>query len=95
MFIGNLVLSGNVMVIVENPELPYVAIGYDNGILELISIYKPEKPTVMTSFNLTKNRIGNVKFFEKGHVIVVGSSDIGEFFLIEVNYFFNWTLEHE
>lgn len=77
-------MKHTVLAIAENPEFPYVAIGYDNGLLELISVFNPEKLAVMASFNLTSNPIGTVKFFEQGRVIVTGFLDVGEFFLIEV-----------
>lgn len=77
-------LKYTVCAIAENPDFPYVAVGYDNGVLELISAYNPEKITVMASFNLTNNPIKTVKFFEQGRIIIAGFLDIGEFFLIEV-----------
>ncbi|KAJ8944589.1 hypothetical protein NQ318_006002 [Aromia moschata] len=76
-------LKSKALTIAENPEFPYIVVGYENGTLELISVYKPEKLTVMASFSLTSNPISTVQFFEHGRVIVTGFLDIGEFFLIE------------
>ncbi|KAJ8921824.1 hypothetical protein NQ315_008456 [Exocentrus adspersus] len=81
--INSIELKYKALALAENPEFPYVAVGYDTGRLELISAYTPEKLTIIASFNLTGNPIGTVKFFEQGHVIVAGFLDIGEFFLIE------------
>ncbi|KAJ8982465.1 hypothetical protein NQ317_000423 [Molorchus minor] len=81
--VSNLQLKGKALAIAENPEFPYVAVGYSNGVLELISAYKPAKLSLMASFNLTSNPISSLQFFEQGRVLVTGYLDVGEFFLIE------------
>lgn len=71
----------------ENPEFCYVALGYDTGVVELVSIYKPEQPTLMTSFYLCSHPIHSLKFFEQGRVLVAAFLDTGLFFVITVTRF--------
>lgn len=67
----------------ENPEFPYVAVGYQDGYLELISLYHPDNPTHMTGFQLSRNKITHIYFCTYGKVFVTGNLDIGEFFILE------------
>lgn len=66
-----------------NPVYPYLALSCKSGFVDLISVYKPEKLTLLASLHLSENCIQQIKFFEKGRIIVTGYLDSGEIFIIE------------
>ncbi|CAH0558874.1 unnamed protein product, partial [Brassicogethes aeneus] len=78
-------LENNPISLGSNPEFPYVAVGYDDGILELISAYKKKELKQMAMFRLTKNPISNIYFCTYGKIIVAGNLEVGEFFILEVS----------
>ncbi|KAG5881166.1 hypothetical protein JTB14_024580 [Gonioctena quinquepunctata] len=82
-FISTYELPRKAVTVTENPEFPYLAIGYENGLVELISAYNHEKLSFMTSFHLSSNAIKKIEFFEEGRILVAGALDVGEIFIIE------------
>ncbi|XP_044262211.1 cilia- and flagella-associated protein 43 [Tribolium madens] len=80
---GTIELDGTATVIVENPKFPYAAVGFESGILNLVSAYNPQKLTKMTQFFLTKHPTNSIRFNECGTVFVVGHLTIGRFFVVE------------
>lgn len=61
-----------------------MGVGYSNGVLELFSLYTPEKITSMVTFWLTRNAINSVYFTEISKLIVAADTLNGQFFIIEV-----------
>lgn len=76
-------LEGKANVIAENPKFPYAAIGFDSGILKLVSAFNPRKLSKMTQFFLTKHPTDSIRFNDCGTVFVVGHLTVGRFFIIE------------
>lgn len=68
---------------VENPKFPYAAIGFDNGIIKLISAYNPENLSTIAELFLMREPINCIKFNECGTVFVAANLYIGRFFIIE------------
>lgn len=79
-------LDGKALCIKENPEFPYVAVGYSHGLLDLISVFDADKLTKIASFQLTRNPLSSIYFTEIGRFIVTADMDVGQFFIIEVSY---------
>lgn len=77
-------LVGHASALAGNPEYPYVAVGYSNGVLELFSLYKPDAIKSMVTFRLTRNEINSVYFTEISKLIVAADVNNGQFFIIEV-----------
>jgi hypothetical protein len=81
---SSLELNGRAILVTENPKFPYAAIGFESGVVKLVSAYNPEKMVKMTRFYLTKHPINSIYFNECGTVFVVANLTIGRFFIIEV-----------
>ncbi|RZB40350.1 WD repeat-containing protein 96 [Asbolus verrucosus] len=81
--ISTLTLDGHAVVIKENPKFPYAAIGFEGGIVKLISAYNPEKLVRLTQFYLCKNSIDSIYFNECGTIFVAANLTTGRFFIIE------------
>lgn len=77
-------LKRTALVINSNPDFPYIAVGYTDGLLELFSLYTPEKITAMTRFQLTTHPINSISFTEISRNIVAADTNTGQFFVIEV-----------
>ncbi|XP_031334791.1 cilia- and flagella-associated protein 43 isoform X2 [Photinus pyralis] len=78
-----MVLTQKALAIKENPEYPYIGVGYSNGVLELFSLYDPSNITSMTKFNLSKNPLNSIYFTELSKLIVAADTISGEFFILE------------
>ncbi|KAK5649933.1 hypothetical protein RI129_000962 [Pyrocoelia pectoralis] len=78
-----IILTQKALAIKENPEYPYIGVGYSNGVLELFSVYDPNHITSMTKFNLSKNPLNSIYFTEMSKLIVVADTISGEFFILE------------
>ncbi|KAK4881574.1 hypothetical protein RN001_004893 [Aquatica leii] len=76
-------LTGKAISIKENPDYPYVGVGYSHGVLELLSLYDPKHITSMTTFNLSKNPLNSIYFTEFSKLIIAADTISGEFFILE------------
>nr|CAH7727119.1 unnamed protein product [Callosobruchus chinensis] len=81
--VGKIELGKRLLCMVENPQFPYVAVGTDDGYIELVSFYNAEKPKKMTSFHLCSKPFQKMYFFEQGMILVAANLDEGIFFIIE------------
>ncbi|XP_017769333.1 PREDICTED: cilia- and flagella-associated protein 43 [Nicrophorus vespilloides] len=68
--------------IASNPKYPYVAVTNNLGMLRLYSALE-DTLELMTSFQLCRQPLNVVKFFEDSKIIVTGNMDTGELFVIE------------
>lgn len=73
----------------SQPNLPIVALGNGNGTLQLISVYRPEHPTIITEFYLSSFSIMNIQYAHSGSVIVV-IDEANDIFVLKVS-FLNFT----
>lgn len=78
-------MNGHALCVTENPEYPYVAVGYKDGRLELISVFHNDELDSLTTFKLCSEALTTVKFFENGRVIVTGNLLTGRFFILQVS----------
>lgn len=78
-------MNGHGICLSENPEYPYIAVGYNDGKLELISAFNAENLKTLVSFKLCSTPFDTVKFFENGRMIVTGNTLTGTFFILEVS----------
>ncbi|CAH1968983.1 unnamed protein product [Acanthoscelides obtectus] len=81
--VGKIELSRRSICMVENPQFPYVAIGSEDGYIDLISLYNEQKPKKMATFHLCSKPIQKMYFFEQGMILVGANLDEGHFFIIE------------
>lgn len=81
---SSLTLEGKIASIAENPMYPFVALGLENGCIQLISFYNELKPVILTRFYLTENPLSTTRFYEQGYIFVTGNRDLGEFFILKV-----------
>ncbi|XP_050507763.1 cilia- and flagella-associated protein 43 isoform X1 [Diabrotica virgifera virgifera] len=66
-----------------NPVYPYLAVSFQNGLVELVSIYNPLKLTSMCNFHLSEKPIDKIRFFEHGQILVTADHKTGDIFIIE------------
>ncbi|GLV41140.1 hypothetical protein CBL_04664 [Carabus blaptoides fortunei] len=81
--VGFIKSKQQIVTISSNPEYPYIATGFSSGTLELISIYNPEKPTLLARFKLYREEITKILFNNDGNVIVTANLIYGLFFIIQ------------
>ncbi|XP_057663205.1 cilia- and flagella-associated protein 43 [Diorhabda carinulata] len=81
--ISTMPLKSVALALNSNPVYPYMAVSCKNGVLELVSVYNPEKLRIMCDFHLTHNPIQKIKYFEKGRILVTAYLDKGDMFIIE------------
>ncbi|CAH1176208.1 unnamed protein product [Phaedon cochleariae] len=76
-------LQRDALSVTANPNFPYLAVGYSDGNIDLVSVYNHEKLSVMTSFHLCSNPMQRLRFFEEGRILVATFLYEGDFFIIE------------
>nr|CAI5834168.1 unnamed protein product [Callosobruchus analis] len=81
--VSSLELGKHLLCMVENPQFPYIAVGTDDGYIDLVSFYNAQKPKKMTSFHLYSKPFQKMYFFEQGMILVAANMDEGIFFIIE------------
>lgn len=78
-------LGSRALALKSNPEYPYVAVGYDDGMMEWFSVYNPMQIKSMVTFQLTRNPINSIYFTQISKIIVAANLHIGQFFILEVS----------
>lgn len=69
---------------VSNPAQPYLALGRDDGIVELINVLAPDNPKILSVLNLCKEGISDIQFSQQGNYVVACAVKTGIIFVLEV-----------
>ncbi|XP_030768231.1 cilia- and flagella-associated protein 43 [Sitophilus oryzae] len=80
--VSRLLIDCSVTSMASNPEFPFLALGNDRGILQLISVHDVTNPTVIVQVYLADIVLNVTKYFERSHVFVTGNNDNGEYFIL-------------